>query len=144
MKVLQLTNTNIPAVVVDANMPLGITTVKYPLESCGCNELFTIASSNADTVMVNRGGIYRVDYSASVVATDAGIVTLSIIVNGTSRYTVSATSTAAGTVNLTLPIEIYLPCNCPSTPNNIPAYIQIKNTGVALTSGTSNLIITKC
>lgn len=144
MKVLQLTNTNIPAVAANSYMPLGISTVKYPSETSSCQPVFTVTSSISDTITVNRGGTYRLDYSASLVASAVGVVTLAVLVNGVSKYTVSATAAAAAdTVNLTIPLDIYLPCNCNAAPNNIPANIQIQNTGVALTSGTSNVIITK-
>lgn len=144
MKVLQLTNTNIPAVAANDYMPLGISTVRYPVETPNCQPVFTITSSTSDTIAVNRGGTYRLDYSASLVASAVGVVTLAVLVNGVSKYTVSATAAAAAdTVNLTIPLDIYLPCNCNAAPNNIPANIQIQNTGVALTSGTSNVIITK-
>jgi hypothetical protein len=43
--------------------------------------------------------------------------------NGVSKYAVSATATANGTVNLTLPYELYVPCNCASAPINVPATI---------------------
>ena len=144
MKVLQLTNTAVPAVATNANMPLGITTVRCPIEPCGCTDVFTVSSSAADTININKSGTYRLDYSASVIATAAGIAVLTVIVNGVDKYSVSATAAVGATVNLTIPLELYIPCNCALTPNNIPAYIQIKNTGVALTSGTSNLIMTKC
>lgn len=144
MKVLQLTNTNIPAVAANGYMPLGISTVKYPVETSNCQPVFTVTSSTSDTIAVNRGGTYRLDYSASLVASAAGAVTLAVLVNGVSKYAVSATAAAAAdTVNLTVPLDIYLPCNCNAAPNNIPANIQIQNTGVALTSGTSNVIITR-
>lgn len=144
MKVLQLTNTNIPAVAANDYMPLGISTVRYPVETPNCQPVFTITSSTSDTIAVNRGGTYRLDYSASLVASAVGVVTLAVLVNGVSKYTVSATAAAAAdTVNLTIPLDIYLPCNCNAAPNSIPANIQIQNTGVALTSGTSNVIITK-
>lgn len=143
MKVLQLTNTSIPAVAANDYMPLGISTVRYPVETPNCQPVFTITSSTSDTIAVNRGGTYRLDYSASLVASAAGVVTLAVLVNGVSKHTVSATAAEAGTVNLTIPLDIYLPCNCNAAPNNIPANIQIQNTGVALTSGTSNVIITK-
>ena len=144
MKVLQLTDKNILAVAANGYMPLGITTVKYQLDNCNCPQVFTVASSASDTLVVNKGGTYRLDYSASLMASAVGTVTLNVFVNGVSMYTVSATATAASDlVNLTIPLDIYIPCNCNSTPNSVPANIQIQNTGVALTGGTSNLIITK-
>ena len=74
----------------------------------------------------------------------AGTVTLNVFVNGVSMYTVSATAAAASDLlNITIPLDIYIPCNCNSIPNSVPANIQIQNTGIALTGGTSNLIMTK-
>ncbi len=144
MKVLQLTNTNIPAVAANGYMPLGVTTVRCPTETNNCQQTFTVTSSTSDTIAVNRGGTYRLDYSASVMASAIGTVTLAVLVNGVSKYTVSASAAAVSDlVNLTIPLDIYLPCNCNAAPNNIPANIQIQNTGVALTGGTSNIIITK-
>lgn len=144
MKVLQLTNTNIPAVAANGYMPLGISTVRYPTESVNCQPVFTVTSSTSDTIAVNKGGTYRLDYNASVMASAAGTVTLAVLVNGVSKYTVSATAAAASDMlNLTIPLDIYLPCNCNAAPNNIPANIQIQNTGIALTGGTSNVIVTR-
>lgn len=126
MKVLQLTNTNIPAVAANGYMPLGIITVRCPTENVNCQPVFTVTSSTSDTIAVNKGGTYRLDYSASLMAAAAGTVTLAVLVNGVSKYTVSATAAAASDlINLTIPLDIYLPCNCNAAPNNIPANIQI-------------------
>lgn len=141
-KLIQLTNNSISTVAADVNMPLGVTTVIYP-NNCECTNTYTITSSASDTIQINKSGIYKVIYNASLVATDAGEVVLSLIVNGSEKYTVTATATAAGAVNVTIPYEVYLPCNCNSNPINIPAYMQIKNAGVALTSGVSNIIISR-
>ena len=142
-RILQLTNTAIGAVDTSGNMPLGIITVKYPFDVSNCYPTYTVTSSTSDTILINRAGTYNFTYSASVVAGEAGIVTLALKVNGVTQYTVSETATAEGTVNLTIPYEIYVPCNCQSAPNNVPAYIQVQSTGVAITSGTSNIIISK-
>jgi hypothetical protein len=142
-KILQLTNLTIGAITANGNMPLGVTTVIYPFDSSNCYPTYTVTSSTSDTLVINKAGTYKFIYNASVVATAAGLVTFALIVNGVSKYTVSVTATEAGTVNITIPYEIYVPCNCASAPNNVPAYIQVQNTGVALTSGTSNLIVSK-
>jgi hypothetical protein len=143
VKLLQLTNMNIGAVEVDAFIPLGVTTIIYPGGDFNCGPTYTVTSSTSDTLQVNKQGTYKVIYNASVVATEAGNVVLELMYNNVSKYTVTAQAAAAGTVNLTIPYEIYIPGNCCNNPINIPANIQIKNTGVALTSGTSNLIISK-
>ena len=124
-------------------MPLGVTTVVHPFDSDNCYPTYTITSSTSDTLVINKPGTYSFIYNASVVATAAGLVTLVLKVNGINKYSVSETATEAGTVNLTIPYEVYVPCNCASSPNNVPTYIQVQNTGVALTSGTSNLIVSK-
>ena len=82
-------------------------------------------------------------YNASLVATEAGDIVLEVKLNGVTKYTVTVTAAAAGTVNITIPYELYIPCNCCSNPTNVPVYIQIQSTGVAITSGASNLIIDK-
>jgi hypothetical protein len=142
-RILQLTNTNIGAITTNSNMPLGVTTVIYPFDTNNCYPTYTVSSSNSDTLVINKSGVYNLVYNASVVATEAGNVTLALKVNGITKYTVTETATVAGSVNLTIPYEIYVPCNCQSAPNNVPAYIQVQSTGVALTSGTANLIVSK-
>lgn len=144
MKVLQLTNRSILAVAVNDYIPLGIPTVRYP--ECSSNngcEVFSVTSSTSDTISVNKGGTYRIDYSLSAVAAAAGDVSIEAVVNGESIYSVLATAVEGGKVNLTIPIDVYIPCNCNALPNSVPAYIQLKNVGVALTSGSSNLIVTR-
>lgn len=111
-RILQLTNTTIGAVATNSNMPLGVTTVVYPYDVTNCYPTYMVSSSNADTLVVNKSGTYNFIYNASVVATTAGDITFELTVNGTTKYTVSETATAAGTVNLTIPYEIYVPCNC--------------------------------
>ncbi len=143
MRVLQLTNLNIPAIAVGGFLPLGITSVQYPAESCSGCEVFTITSSNADTLVIHKGGTYRLDYNASLVAAAAGLITLEILVNNAEKYTASITATEGGTVNISIPVDFYIPYNCNTLPNSVPAYVQIKSTGVAITSGTGNLIITR-
>ena len=142
-RILQLTNSAIGAVATNQNLPLGVITVRYPFDVSSCYPTYTITSSTSDTLVVNKSGTYKFIYNASVVAEAAGEVTFILKVNGVQQYPVSATATADGTVNLTIPYEVYVPCNCQSAPNNVPAYIQIQSTGVAITGGTSNLIISK-
>jgi hypothetical protein len=142
-RILQLTNTNIGAITTNSNIPLGVITVVHPFDVDNCFPTYTVTSSTSDTLVINKPGTYNFIYNASVLAADAGNVILSIVVNGVTKYSVTETLTAAGTVSLTIPYEIYVPCNCASAPNNVPTYIQVQSTGVALTSGTSNLIVSK-
>jgi hypothetical protein len=122
-RILQLTNSTIGAVATNANMPLGVTTVVYPYDTSSCYPTYTVQSSNADTLVINKAGTYNFIYNASVVATAAGNVVLALVVNGITKYTATATATEAGTINLTIPYELYVPCNCQSAPGNVPTYI---------------------
>jgi hypothetical protein len=142
-KILQLTNSAIGAVAADVNLPLGVTTAIYPFDTNNCCPTYSITSSTSDTLSVNKSGTYKVVYSLSGIAGAAGDVVVTMKVNGVAKYAVSATATADGTVNLTLPYELYVPCNCAAAPINVPAAIQFENSGVALTGGTSNLIVSK-
>ena len=142
-KILQLTNSAIGAVAADVNLPLGVITAIYPFDTNNCYPTYTITSSTSDTLSVNKSGTYKVVYSLSGIAGAAGDVVVTMKVNGVAKYAVSATATANGTVNLTLPYELYVPCNCAAAPINVPAAIQFENSGVALTGGTSNLIVSK-
>jgi lipid A disaccharide synthetase len=141
-RLLQLTNNSIGAIATNINMPLGVVTVVYPGCDCQC-QTYSITSSTSDTLVINRAGTYQLIYNASLVATAAGNIVLELKLNGVTKYTVTVTATAAGTVNVTIPYELYIPCNCCNNPTNVPAYVQIQSTGVAITSGTSNLIVDK-
>ena len=141
-RIIQLTNTSIGAVAEDTYMPLGVITRRIN-GKCADNikRTFSTASNGIDVVTINECGYYKITYSANVVAEAAGIVTLSLQVNSSTVYTVSATVAAGDTVNLTLPFEIRLLPNCQGVINNLPANIQILLGGVALTDGNTNLIV---
>ena len=79
----------------------------------------------------------------SAVATDAGIVTITLTSNGTAIYSVSETATAEGTVNVTLPIALRVCPNSCGTPTNCPVGVQLQLSGVPVSSGNSNILIEK-
>jgi hypothetical protein len=139
-KQLQLTNTAIGDVAVDAYMPLGRVTRRINAPYNCCNT-FVVTTSDANTVTLNDAGFYKVTYSLSATAAAAGAVTIALIVNGTSVYTVTQTVVDETTaVNLTLPYTLRVSANNAA---EIPTAIQLQNTGIALTGSTSNLIIEK-
>lgn len=141
-RIIQLTNTSVGAVSVDTYMPLGIITRRINPNCPNINNrTFTVSSTGTNIVTINECGYYKVLYSASVVAGAAGIVTLSLQLNSSTVYTVSATAAAGDTVNLTLPFEIRVLPNCQAVINNIPVNIQVLLSGVALTDGNTNLIV---
>lgn len=138
---IQLTDNTVGAVATDALLPLGNVTRRYS-NNCGCNETFIVSTSGSDTVTITESGFYKVSYTGSLVAGAAGLVTLNLTSNGIVVATASETATAAGTVNISLEYIIRVLPNCCASINN-PVILQIVNAGVALTGGTSNLIIEK-
>lgn len=140
-RVLQMTNTSVGAVAVNGFMPFGIITRRVNRNICTESPTFSISTTGTDTITVNECGNYDVVYSVNAVASAAGIITMNLIVNGVNTYAVSETVAAGETVNLTLPYQIRVLPNCASNPNNNPVNIQIELTGVAITGGTSNIIV---
>lgn len=142
-RVLQLTNNNISAVAIDDLMPFGNITRKISSGN-NCCQTFNVSTTGADTIILNETGNYRIEYSASLTAGAAGEIGVSLISNGNEVYSVSASVGGAGSVaNLTLPYEVRVCPNSCAVPNNCPMTIQVKLTGVAITAGTSNILVEK-
>lgn len=140
-RLIQLTNKSVPTVSANALMPLGTITRRI-CPRTNCTQTFVVTTSGADTVSITEQGYYRVSYSVSAVAGAAGLVTLSLNLGGTSVYTAGATASAEGdTVNINLTYMVRAFGNCDTMPVNLPLTLQIENTGVALTSAVSDLLI---
>lgn len=138
-RLLQLTNNNVPEVAENINMPLGTITRRVT-----CNKFeptFVVSTSNVDTVTINEEGYYKITYNAALIATAAGDVEMTLVINGTNTYSVSETATAAGIVNVDLDFVTRVFRRSDDIATNNPMSIQIKSTGVALTGGTSNFIV---
>lgn len=142
-RVLQLTNKAVGAVSVNDYMPFGIITRRISCGTgCGCDNTFTVTTTGANIVYLNEPGYYRITYSATLLADAIGVVSNALIANGVSVDTVGESASAVGdSVNLTIVYMVRVLPNCDSVPNNAPMSIQIQNTGVAVTGGTSNLLI---
>jgi hypothetical protein len=142
-KQIQLTNNTVGDVAINAYMPLGRVTRRINAPFNCCNT-FTVTTSDADTVILNDVGFYKITYSLTATAAAAGEITIALVTNGNSVYTVSqAVVDETAGVNLTLPYTIRVCSNCSATPDNLPLSVQIQNTGIALTGATSNIIIEK-
>jgi hypothetical protein len=142
-KQIQLTNTTIGDVAVDAYVPLGRVTARVNAPYNCCNT-FTVTSSTADTVVINTAGFYKITYSLTATAAAAGDVTIALVTNGAAAYSVTQAYVADSTgADLTLVYTIRVCPNCATTDENVPVNVQLQNTGVALTGATSNLIIEK-
>ena len=140
-RMIQLTNKNIQAVAANTLMPLGSITRRV-CPRTNCCQTFEVTTSGADTVNITEQGYYRVTYNVSAISAAAGLVSFSLNVGGTSVYIGSATAAAVGdTVNVTIPFMVRAFGNCASLPVNLPLAIQVENTGAALTSAVSNIMI---
>ena len=142
-KLIQLTNSTIGDVATNTYLPVGRVTRRLNAPANCCNT-FTITSSTADTVSLNDVGFYKITYSLSASAAAAGEVTIALVANGTTVYTVSqAIVDETSPVNLTLIYTVRACSSCSSVTESTPVAIQIQNTGSALTGTSSNLIIEK-
>ena len=140
-KLIQMTNSNIGAIAVDALMPLGTITRRFGVG--GNNPTYTTANSNVDTITINDEGYYDIVYNTSVVATAAGTMGFALLTNGDEIYEVTQTVTAGDSFSFTLPFTVRVYAKSCNAPTNNPMNIQIQLTGVAVTSGTSNIQIEK-
>lgn len=145
-RVIQLTNHSVGAVTAGSFLPLGNITRRY-----GCNEnercsVFEVSTTGSNTITINESGYYHLTYTGSLVAGAAGDIVLDLLVNGIEVFTVSQTATAVGDVeNITLNYVVRVLPNCSACVNNTPAIVQIRldETSVALTGGTSNIVVEK-
>lgn len=145
-KVIQLTNPTIGAVAAGSLLPLGAITRRY---GCRCDNncnVFEVSTTGSNTITINEEGYYHLTYTGSLVAGATGDIILDLLINGIEVLSVSQTATAVGDVeNITLNYVIRVLPNCSACVNNSPAIVQIRldETSVALTGGTSNIIVEK-
>lgn len=142
-RIIELQNDNIGAVADGSLMPFGRITRRISTTT-GSGIPFEISTSGADTIQLTSKGYYKVMYSASVTPAAAGTITFTLLANGEPLYSVSDEVTTAREVNLTLIKSVRVFANCASCSTNCPMQIQIRISGVALASGTSNIIVDSC
>lgn len=139
-RLIQLTNGVVGAVAANAAMPLGIPTRRI-MRNTTCIPTFVVTTGANTAVEISEAGIYTFTYTGSLTVGEAGDIVLQLVYNGVVANTVTVTAAAAGTYSVNLSFVVRVLGNCCSGQQNLPAIIQIRNTGVALTGGTSNLII---
>jgi hypothetical protein len=144
-KLIQLTNNNIGVVAANTYMPLGNVTRRFNAPTNNPST-FYVASSTSDIIYLNEPGYYKVTYSADLTAGAAGLMSISLVVNGNSTYTVAETAAAAeDIVNLTLSYVVRVCPNSCSSPYNCPVSLQFElgdvATGITPSGSTTNLIV---
>lgn len=136
-KLIQLTNKNVTQA---SFLPLG--DISRRVDTKQDCPTFTVSYSGADTVTITSPGYYKITYNLSATVSTTDDITLSLVGNSTSLYSVTTTPAAAdSTVNtlMTYIIRVYPECNCPQTNN--PMRIQFTASGNTITAGESNLIV---
>jgi len=143
MKFAQYTNSSVAATAANLARPIGILTQKCMFDGCSYATI-TSGTSGANTISINEAGKYRITYVASLAASAAGNVAVSLNVNGNTAMTYSDTSAAIDDfVTVVIDYVIRVSDNCSSISNNLPANIQFVLGAVGVNSGISNLIIEK-
>ena len=138
---IQLTDTTLGAVDTGALLPLGNITRRFANGSA-CQDTFLVSTSGSDTVTITESGFYKISLTGSYVAEADGLVTFTLLVDNLPITSVSDTVAAGDTTNMSLEYVIRVRPSCLAV-SNVPATVQIVNSGVALTGGTSNFIIEK-
>lgn len=135
MKILQITNTSIPAVDENTPIPLGIITRYYTTHSHSPPHSPQPPYVNTTSALtLTECGYYTLVYSINATTAVVDPLTITLTVNNDTQYTVTATPAAAGdVVNLTLPFVVRVTHNNPVTLTFTP--------NVDIASATSNLVV---
>ena len=137
MKILQITNTSIPAVDENTPIPLGIITRYYTHSPNHPHDNYSPQPPYVNTtsaLTLTECGYYTLVYSISATTAVVDPLTITLTVNNDTQYTVTETPVAAGdVVNLTLPFVVRVTHNNPVTLTFTPS--------VDITSATSNLVV---
>ena len=136
-RMIQMTNNAVSA---SANelIPLGKVTRK--ISPCENNRsTFVVTTTGADTVNIERDGYYHIFYNFTGTAT--GAVGIALVINDETVLTRQITAGTAGLVSIAFDYYLRVFPNCNTASTNIPASVQILNSGVAVSAGSGNLVI---
>lgn len=141
-RAIQLVNSSVGAVAINGYVPFG-KVVHSLYNKNSCDATFTVGTTGANIITLNEAGKYNITFGGSFVAAAAGVISVSLILDGVPVYTASATATAGGTVNITLPTQQALVLqNCKCNVTNNPVDVQIQISGVtAITGGVCSLLV---
>ena len=97
--------------------------------------------TNTTTITLHKAGVYRVDFNATGVSTDAGTVGAQLFVRGIAQpeAQAAATTTAGGSANISFSTLINLPCS--GLVGRVPLTVQYTGSDGTLTA--ANIIVTK-
>lgn len=139
-RLLQLSNAEVGAVAANARIPLGIPTRQIK-RSTTCTPTFEVTTSVNNAVYINEAGFYKITYQGFLTVAAAGNIVVQLLVGGVVAATATVTASGAGTFPVTITFVVRALNNCCGNVSNLPMLIQLNNAGVAITGGTSTLII---
>jgi hypothetical protein len=144
-KLIRLTNSNIGALPAQSILPLGSVTRRVNIVGNNCPGL-KVGLSSADTLSIYEPGYYKITYNGTFTAAAIGTMSISLVNNGTTVFTVSDEAAAAeDSVDLTLIYVIRVYPNCCGAVPNSPANLQIQlgdtAIGITPTPSSANLIV---
>ena len=142
-KLIEMQSTGIGAVASGALMPLGTITRRIATTT-GSGVPFNVMHSGSDTIQITNKGYYKVQYNATLTVAGAGDITLVLLANGVPTYSITNHVTAAGNYNVHFAKVVRVFANCQACSTNCPMDIQIQNAGIAVTGGTSDIIVDSC
>ena len=93
-------------------------------------------SSDTTTITLRKAGVYRVDFNATGVSTDAGTVGAQLFVNGVAQPEAQATATT--TISFSTLISLSA---CSGFASRVPLTVQYTGSDGTLTA--ANIIVTK-
>lgn len=140
-RLLQLTNNNIGAVAAATVLPIGVTSRKITCQS-KCIPTFEVTTTVNNVAYINEPGFYKITYTGYLTAGAAGNVVVNLEINNVIAAVATVTATVAGTVPISITFVTRVLGNCCNgAVINTPSALQFRNAGVAITGGTSTVLI---
>lgn len=139
-RLLQLTNNTVGPVATATVLPIGVTSRKIACAS-KCTPTFEVTTTANNVAYINEPGYYKITYTGYLTAEAAGDVVVNLEINNTIVAVATVTATAAGTVPVSITYVTRVLNNCCNGIGSTIQALQFRNAGVALTGGTSTVII---
>ena len=139
-RLLQLTNNTVGPVAAATVLPIGVVSRKITRAS-KCTPTFEVTTTANNVAYINESGFYKITYTGYLTAGAAGNVVVNLEINNAIAATATVTATAAGTVPVSITYVTRVLCGCCNGAGSTVQALQFRNAGVALTGGTSTVII---
>lgn len=137
-RLIELTNGNTGPVAVNGLLPLGSITRRVG-KTPRCTPTWEIGTTYNNTITISESGIYKISYTGTLVAAEAGDLIVDILQDGNVIASRTITVVEGGSVNAALIKEARVYCNCCN--GVLPITFAIRIRGVAITDANGSFII---